>query len=374
MTRESDWIPATVPTGGGSGHDTPAEPASEEAAPMEFTGNATEYFGIWLSNTVLSILTAGIYSAWAKVRRSRYFLGHTIVLGDRLEYHATGVTILKGRLIAVAAIAVYLGTGFVSTLAQTIVAIVLVPIYPWVINRAMRFNARMTSWRNVRFDWHGTYWGVARIYLLWPIVAVLTLGLLAPMAARASREYLANHYALGRERFGATTPLRPYYVALLWTMLLGAVLLVVVVGPVVVLFFTSLPSPDGGVGSGMNVSLWQLAGVAAPVVVLVPTAICFQILTRNIIVSALTLGGVATFRSDLNPLRYLWIVLSNFVVTVLTAFLMHPWAQIRQYRYQAERITVRPTSAMGTFLDTEARSGQAFGEEFGEIQDVGIAI
>ena len=107
---------------------------------------------------------------------------------------------------------------------------------------------------------------------------------------------------------------------------------------------------------------------------LVPTAICFQILTRNIIVSALSLGGVATFRSDLNPLRYLWIVLSNFVVTVLTAFLMHPWAQVRQYRYQAERITVRPTSAMGTFLDTEARSGQAFGEEFGEIQDVGIAI
>ena len=61
-----------------------------------------------------SILTAGIYSAWAKVRRSRYFLGNTIVLGDRLEYHATGMTILKGRLIAVAAIAVYFGIGFVS--------------------------------------------------------------------------------------------------------------------------------------------------------------------------------------------------------------------------------------------------------------------
>ena len=252
MTRESDGMPAPAPTEGGSDHDKSAERAPE-GSPIEFSGNATEYFGIWLSNTVLSILTLGAYSAWAKVRRSRYFLGNTIVLGDRLEYHATGVTILKGRLIAVAAIAVYVGIGFVSTAAQTVVAIVLVPVYPWVINRAMRFNARMTSWRNVRFDWHGTYWGVAKIYLLWPVVAVLTLGALAPMAARASREYLANHYALGRERFGATTPLRPYYVALLWTMLLGAVLLVVVVGPVAVLFFASLPSPGGGVGSGMNV-------------------------------------------------------------------------------------------------------------------------
>ena len=179
-----DLYPAS--TEGGSDHDKSAEQAPE-GSPIEFSGNATEYFGIWLSNTVLGILTLGAYSAWAKVRRSRYFLGNTIVLGDRLEYHATGMTILKGRLIAVAAIAVYVGIGFVSTVAQTVVAIVLVPVYPWVINRAMRFNARMTSWRNVRFDWHGTYWGVAKIYLLWPIVAVLTLGALAPMAARASR-------------------------------------------------------------------------------------------------------------------------------------------------------------------------------------------
>ena len=145
----------------------------------------------------------------------------------------------------------------------------------------------------------------------------------------------------------------------------------VIAGPVAaVLSFTSL----GEIGASMSESLWQLVFVAGPVVVIVPTAICFQILTRNIIVSALVLGDVSTFRSELNPMRYLWIVLSNFVVTVLTAFVMHPWAQIRQYRYQAERITVRPTSEIGTFLDTEARSGQAFGEEFGEIQDVGVAI
>ena len=373
MAIQEEQTLAAIPAEGGSHPDRSTE-RTPDAAPIEFTGRAGEYFGIWLSNTVLGILTAGIYSAWAKVRRSRYFLGNTIVLGDRLEYHATGMMILKGRLIAVAAIALYVGVGYVSPMAQAIVALALVPVYPWIINRATRFNARMTSWRNVRFDWHGTYWGVARIYLLWPIVAVLTLGTLAPMAARASREYLANHYALGRERFGATTPLRPYYVALLWTLLLGAALLAVVAGPVAVLFFASFPSPGGAIGIGMNESLWQLVFVAAPLVVLVPTAICFRILTRNIIVSALVLGDVATFRSELNPLRYLWIVLSNFVVTVLTAFLMHPWAQIRDYRYQAERITVRPASGMGTFLDTEARSDQAFGEEFGEIQDIGIPI
>ena len=32
---------------------------------FEFTGKAREFFGIWLSNLLLSILTIGIYSAWA---------------------------------------------------------------------------------------------------------------------------------------------------------------------------------------------------------------------------------------------------------------------------------------------------------------------
>ena len=30
-----------------------------------FTGKASEYFGIWIVNVLLTILTLGIYSAWA---------------------------------------------------------------------------------------------------------------------------------------------------------------------------------------------------------------------------------------------------------------------------------------------------------------------
>jgi uncharacterized membrane protein YjgN (DUF898 family) len=44
---------------------------------FSFTGGASEYFGIWIVNVLLSILTLGIYSAWAKVRNKRYFYGNT---------------------------------------------------------------------------------------------------------------------------------------------------------------------------------------------------------------------------------------------------------------------------------------------------------
>ena len=47
--------------------------------PFEFHGQATEYFKIWIVNVLLTVLTLGIYSAWAKVRTMRYFYGHTVL-------------------------------------------------------------------------------------------------------------------------------------------------------------------------------------------------------------------------------------------------------------------------------------------------------
>ncbi|MGB1834264.1 MAG: DUF898 family protein, partial [bacterium] len=74
--------------------------------PFEFTGKAKEFFGIWLSNLLLSILTLGIYSAWAKVRRRRFFLGHTLIGGHRFDYHADPKVILKGRAVVVSVLVV----------------------------------------------------------------------------------------------------------------------------------------------------------------------------------------------------------------------------------------------------------------------------
>lgn len=41
--------------------------------PFRFTGTGSEYFRIWIVNWLLTLLTLGIYSAWAKVRRIQFF-------------------------------------------------------------------------------------------------------------------------------------------------------------------------------------------------------------------------------------------------------------------------------------------------------------
>jgi len=51
-------------------------PATAAAAPHvaapTFTGRGSEYFRIWVVNVLLTLVTFGVYSAWAKVRKARY--------------------------------------------------------------------------------------------------------------------------------------------------------------------------------------------------------------------------------------------------------------------------------------------------------------
>src|SRR5262245_53377118 len=83
------------------------ESARRETIPFQFTASGGEYFRIWIVNLLLTLLTVGIYSAWAKVRRLRYFYGNTSLAGSAFEYHGQPLQILKGRLIALAALIVY---------------------------------------------------------------------------------------------------------------------------------------------------------------------------------------------------------------------------------------------------------------------------
>ena len=46
---------------------SPTQPPAHVAA-LTFTGRGGEYFRIWVVNLLLTLITFGLYSAWAKVR------------------------------------------------------------------------------------------------------------------------------------------------------------------------------------------------------------------------------------------------------------------------------------------------------------------
>src|SRR5690606_21680940 len=83
---------------------------------IQFHGQGGEFFGIWIVNILLSVITLGIYSAWAKVRTKRYFYGNTELAGDNFEYHATPIQLLKGRLVALLVVLVWAVTNTIFPL------------------------------------------------------------------------------------------------------------------------------------------------------------------------------------------------------------------------------------------------------------------
>ena len=64
-----------------------------------FTGSGGEYFRIWIVNVALTVLTLGIYAAWAKVRTRRYFYANTVLDGQPFDYLARPGAIFRGYMI-----------------------------------------------------------------------------------------------------------------------------------------------------------------------------------------------------------------------------------------------------------------------------------
>ena len=80
----------------------PAAPEAPYTASAVFTGQGSEYFRIWVVNLLLTLVTLGVYSAWAKVRTARYFRNNTRLDGHVFDYHGNPAAILRGRIIALA--------------------------------------------------------------------------------------------------------------------------------------------------------------------------------------------------------------------------------------------------------------------------------
>src|SRR5688572_1603984 len=121
-----------------------------------FSGVGSEYFRIWIVNLALSIVTFGIYSAWAKVRRLQYFYRNTSLMGYSFDYHGKPLAILKGRAIGVGLIVLYNVVVAISPIAALTILIVLIIVLPWLLFQSLRFKLFCSSYRGLRFRFNGS--------------------------------------------------------------------------------------------------------------------------------------------------------------------------------------------------------------------------
>lgn len=325
-----------------------------------FTGTAGEYFGIWIVNILLTIVTFGIYSAWAKVRRKRYFYGNILVLGETFEYHAKGKQILIGRLIVFGFFSALNILTHVAPLLVLILWLVFAVALPWMMMRSLRFNARVTSYRNVRFDFVGTYGGACKAIYLGGLISVISLGLLSPIATRWFHRYVFNNLRYGDRPFSTEPQLGTIYKVFAAAVVIG------VVG-VLVLGFVFAAIAHAAVGPAdsktAGVAAWY-AGLFATLVVYVLVGLYYRAAIRNIIWSAAMVDGRHALWSDLGRRRYAWIAISNVIISILTLGLMRPWAAVRLQHYVVEHTAINVDGDIGVVVDQIRSTGGVISAEY----------
>ena len=310
-------------------------PAPPQAEPVEhafqFDGNAREYFRIWIVNLALSIVTLGIYSAWAKVRTQRYFYANTRLAGVPFEYLAKPLPILKGRIIAVTLFVAYVLAGQFSLVWQLALLVVILFATPWLIVRGLAFRARYSAWRGLVFRFIPDYGEAYIRYLLLLLPMVLTLGILYPWVQGKQKQFVVEHHRFGGHGFRfLATPGRfyiPYLIA--W----GAI-----TGWIVVAMFGVVGTTMATVGSGAGKTPPAWIPLAMMAVLYAGYFVVFVFLTAalvNLVYNHVDIGG-RRLQSRLKGRRLLAIYALNTLAILASAGLLIPWAKIRLARYRAE--------------------------------------
>ena len=365
--------------------DTAAAPAGaapiSRELPFEFRGSGSEYFRIWIVNLLLTILTLGIYSAWAKVRRLRYFYGNTLLDGSSFEYHGRPIAILKGRLIAVAVYLLFIGLGYVAPVAQLLLVPLLLLGVPWVIVRARIFHMRMTSWRGIRFNFVGTWAGALVAHIIWPILGVLTLTALMPYALWKQVGYHVNNTRFGSTPFSFTGRVGPFY-----AFFYGAVGLVFVAGILAAVGMGIAFAVAGGEAFLEQMQASQTAATPQEALLALLSWPYLFIFLCYVSVFAVVGGyyrsrllnntfgnteiGSQKLDSRLRARNLIWIFGSNIVLMIFTLGLFYPWARIRSAKYQFDSMSVDTVGSLDTFVEEADTRTSATGEELGEFFDV----
>ncbi len=366
----------------------------EQVHAFEFRGRAGEFFRIWIVNVVLTVLTLGIYAAWAKVRTRRYFYGNTLLDGKPFDFTANPIAILKGNLIFGGLFILYTIAGAVFPPLALLVMLVIGALAPWLIHKAMRFRAHHTMHRNVRFGFRGTTGEAYAVFLGWPILVGLTLGILGPYVQFRQRKYFLGNLGWGKAEAAMRGTAGFFYKTFL--KIVGMLVLLAVLASVVVPALnlmnrqgeapaaqveSNVPTDEGD--ADPTVERRKLPpGMEAGVFVAILGVYLFmffifvyyQVRTQNYCLNTTQWGEVGRLESRVRVRDLMWLYFSNGLAVLLSLGLLIPWVKIRMARYRAQRTTFLCAGSLDAVTAGVAIEESAMGDAGADVFDFDIGF
>jgi len=359
---------------------------------FEFQGNGKEYFRIWIVNIALTILTLGIYSAWAKVRTNRYMYANTYLSGSNFEYNADPIRILIGRIIVFTFYILFIVFGQHLMMFEVAAGIAIFAFLamPWLIRQAVSFKLRNTSYRHVPFRYVGKTREFYAFFLTHGLLNIFTLFLAFPFSYVRFKELILrnSHYGQGEFFFKGKvqTVYEIYFSVIGWIMLLT-----IAVGIVIALVSGIAVEISGlGVEEVLSQTVLENEEVSADDAVALGTGLAsiFMIFIylplifgqkglsdayfSNYVRNHTSLEE-APFRGDINPFKLAWISISNVFLIILSLGLLYPWTQIRYLKYKLEQ-TSFACQDYEQFESYGYEQGSTVGEEMVDFFDIDIGL
>jgi uncharacterized membrane protein YjgN (DUF898 family) len=347
---------------------------------LAFHGSAKEYFNIWVVNLCLTLFSLGIFSAWAKVRKKRYFYSHLTLDSIPFQYLAKPLPILKGRIIAAILFLLYYFSSKIFTNLLPYVLGLCAIIAPWVLVQSAAFNARYSAYRNIKFNFAGTYIEALKVLLAWGLipvigigtafnwwgeywiafVAYLLFGILFPFWLKNLKKFVITKTSYGGKyghlKVSGTEFWSVYFKS-------GLILLGFAVISILLSIFTI------GIIKMPNYII-----TISPVYIGYIFAYAYiQANITNIVWSNIKLGPIL-FACSLKWFEMVKLYFTNALGIIFSAGLLIPWAVIRTYKYRIDNTKVYKTGALKEFQGTLGKTADATGAEIIDFFDMDLSL
>ncbi|MEI6948271.1 DUF898 family protein [Paraflavisolibacter sp. H34] len=307
---------------------------------LAFHGKGSDYFKISIVNTILCILTLGLYYPWAKAKSLQFLYGNSTFEQTPFVFSGTGKEMFRGFITAVAIlVGLYaLLVGLVALdqpgLGVLVFYCCFLALVPLSLHGSYRYRMSKTSWRGIRFGYSGNRKELVVLFFKGLLLTVVTFGIYGAWFANNLRRYIVGNIRAGDARFTF--------------------------------------SGEGSDFFGLN-----LKGYILTLLTLGVYSFWWQKDLYAFFVNNLRLeqdDEVIFFRSKATGGGFAGLLIVNMLIVLFTLGLGYAWVVTRTMQFALENVEASGTIVLETLEQVQPEFNNATGDDMADLLDLGTAI
>ncbi len=180
---------------------------------LKFNGSGGTLFGLTIVNTLLTVITLGLYYPWAKVKYLKFYYQNLTLSNDHFSFHGTGAEMFKGfikaflliiGLLGIYGICVAVKVPFLALVGMLVYLTGFIFLIPISLHGTYRYRLAKTSWRSIHFGYRGNITELIKLFLKGFGLTLVTFGIYSSWFEINLRKYIYKHIRFGNAKFNFT--------------------------------------------------------------------------------------------------------------------------------------------------------------------------